>query len=166
MTLRFRAEIEIRGINPYVLVRPDQAARLQPDWRKPMPVRVQVNGRPETPHRINLMPAGDGGFYLYLDATVRQASNTKVGDRVQVALDFDADYRGGPADPMPRGFSAALKRNPAARKGWSALSPSRKKEVLRYLARLKSAAAQARNLEKAIYVLAGGKARFMARDWN
>src|SRR5262245_28232017 len=114
MQLRFRAMIEIRGINPYVRIRSDQAVRLQPDWRKPMPVRVQVNGRPETPHRINLMPAGAGAFYLYLDATVRQASNTKVGDVVQVTLDFDADYRGGPAGPMPRWFSAALSSNPAA----------------------------------------------------
>ena len=44
--------------------------------------------------------------------------------------------------------------------------PSRQKEVLRYLTRLKSEDARARNLEKALHVLAGGKARFMARAWN
>jgi hypothetical protein len=31
---------------------------------------------------------------------------------------------------------------------------------------LKSAAAQERNVRKALHVLAGGKARFMAREWN
>jgi hypothetical protein len=131
-----------------------------------MPVLVQINGEPEPPHRINLMPAGDGSFFLYLDATVRKASATQVGDVVRVGLDFNADYRGGPADPPPRWFSIALNRNPAAKKGWDALPPSRQKEILRHLARLKSEDARARNLEKALHVLAGGKARFMARAWG
>ena len=40
--LRFRAAIDIRGINPYVLVSAERAGKLKPDWRKPMPVRIQV----------------------------------------------------------------------------------------------------------------------------
>ena len=70
--LRFRAPMEINRINPYVLVRADQAARLKRNWRKPMPVRVQVNGKPEVPWRINLMPVGDGHFFLYLHGQVRK----------------------------------------------------------------------------------------------
>jgi hypothetical protein len=165
MKLNFRGRIEIRGINPYVSVSAARVIKLRSDWRGPMPVLVQINGQPAPPHRINLMPAGDGGFYLYLDAKVREASATNVGDVVRVGLDFDADYRGGP-DPMPGWFSSALKRNPAAKKGWAALPPSRQKEILRYFARLKSEDARARNLEKALHVLAGGKARFMARAWS
>jgi len=46
------------------------------------------------------------------------------------------------------------------------LIPSRQKEILRYFAGLKSAEAQERNLQRAIHVLSGGKARFMARSWN
>lgn len=166
MKLRFRASIAIRGINPYVLVGAANAARLKADWRRPMPVLVQINGQPKPACRTNLMPAGDGSFYLYLDETVRKASGTKVGDTVQAALEFDSDYHGGPAEPMPRWFSAALNRNPIAKKGYAALSPSRKKELVRYLARLKSAEARARNIEKALHVLAGGKGQFMARAWN
>ncbi|WP_395022523.1 YdeI/OmpD-associated family protein [Dongia sp.] len=166
MKVNFRARIEIRGINPYVLVSATRAAHLAKDWRGPMPVLVQVNGRPELPHRINLMPAGDGSFFLYLDATVRKAAAIKVGDTVRVGVDFNPDYRGGPVDPMPRWFSQALNRNPAAKQGWTALPPSRQKEILRYFARLKSEAARVRNLEKALHVLAGGKARFMARAWS
>jgi hypothetical protein len=166
MKLKFRAPIEIRGINPYVAVSAARAARLKPDWRGPMPVRVQINAKPETPWRINMMPARDGSFFLYLHESVRKDSATKVGDVVRVALDFDEDYRGGPADPMPRWFSTALNRNSAAKKGWTALPPSRQKEILRYFARLKSEEARARNLEKALHVLAGGRARFMARAWS
>src|SRR3569833_1451237 len=98
--LEFRSRIEISGINPYVLVTAEQAARLKPQWRKPMPVRVQIDGKPDEPWRINMMPAGDGSFFLYLHGEVRKASGSGVGDVVDVAVAFDADYRGGPADPM------------------------------------------------------------------
>ena len=74
--MKFRAKIELRGINPYVLVSAARAARIRAGWKKPMPVLVQVNGRPEPAWPINMMPAGDGGFYLYLDGTVRKASGT------------------------------------------------------------------------------------------
>ena len=74
--LRFRAPIEIRGINPYVLVSAERAAKLKPDWRKPMPVRIQVNGKPDIPWRINMMPAGDGSFFLYLHGQVRKDFGT------------------------------------------------------------------------------------------
>jgi Domain of unknown function (DUF1905)/Bacteriocin-protection, YdeI or OmpD-Associated len=164
--LRFRSKIEINNINPYVPIDAGRAAQLRKGWRKPLPVSVRVNGKPETPWRINLMPAGDGTFYLYLHGTVRKASQTKVGDTVRVEVRFDAAYRTGPAHPMPRWFSTALKRDTRAREGWDGLIPSRQKEILRYFAQLKSREAQLRNLERALHVLAGGKARFMARSWN
>ena len=166
MRLRFRARIELNKINPYVLVSAARATRLEPGWRKPMPVRITVNGKPDTPWRINLMPVGDGSFFLYLHGQVRKASGTKVGDVANVTIEFDDEYTGGPAGPMPRWFSMALRRNAAARKGWNALPPSRRKEILRYLVRLKSIEARERNLRKALHVLGGGKARFMARSWS
>jgi hypothetical protein len=148
-------------------VRSAQATRLKAGWRKPMPVRIRVNGEPAAaPWRINMMPAGDGSFFLYLHQQVRKASRTKVGDVVSITIEFDEEYKGGPADPVPRWFSRALHRNPAARKGWKALPPSRQKEIVRYLVRLKSPDAQQRNVGKALHVLAGGKARFMARSWS
>ena len=64
-----------------------------------------------------------------------------------------------------RAFAAALRREPAALASWKALIPSRKKDVLRYLAGLKSAEARERNIAKAVRVLAGERARFMSREW-
>jgi Domain of unknown function (DUF1905)/Bacteriocin-protection, YdeI or OmpD-Associated len=164
--LRFRALIEIRGINPYVLVSAEQAARLKRNWRKPMPVRIQVNGKPDIPWRVNLMPVGDGSFYLYLQGQVRKESGTRVGDIARLTVEFDDEYRGGPVDPMPSWFGDELLRNSPAQGGWNSLPPSRQKEILRYLVRLKSPQAQQRNVQRALHVLAGGKARFMARWWN
>jgi hypothetical protein len=60
--LRFRARIEVNGINPFVRVSARRAARIRKDWRKPLPVLVRVNGKPEKPWRINMMPVGDGSF--------------------------------------------------------------------------------------------------------
>jgi len=163
--VQFRARIKINGINPYVRVSPARAAKLRPGWRKPMPVLVRVNGKPDTPWRINMMPMGDGGFYLYLHGTVRTASDTRVGDTVAVEVRFDANYRGGPTT-IPTWFRQALQKDAHARRAWKALAPSRQKEVTRYLANLKSPQAQQRNLDKVLHVLGGGKARFMARSWN
>src|SRR6266851_2480294 len=164
--LRFSSIIKIRQPNPYIFVTPAQAKAIKPSWRKPLPVLVRINGRPAEPWRINMMPVGDGSFYLYLHGDVRRASGTKVGDRVQVEVRFDAEYRNGPQHPMPSWFKAALRKSPRAAKNWEALIPSRKKEILRYFARLKSLEARERNLERALYVLSGRKGRFMARVWN
>ncbi len=164
--LRFRATIEINNINPYVLVDARRAAQIQKGWRKPLPVRLRVNGKPEEPWRINMMPIGDGSFYLYLHGNVRKASNTKVGDTVTVELEFDHEYRSGPAHPMPSWFRKALAQNQSAKNAWSKLIPGRQKEILRYFSHLKSPEALARNLQRAMHVLSGRKGRFMARSWN
>jgi hypothetical protein len=164
--IRITSTILIRGINPYLPISAARAARLKPGWRKPMPVRVRINGKPRAGWRINMMPRGDGGFYLYLHGQIRKASATQVGDRVTAEVWFDAKYRGGPAHPMPASFKAALSRAPQAKRAWASLIPSRQKEILRYLAALKSPEAQARNIERALKVLSGEPSRFMARSWT
>ncbi len=162
----FKSSILKRGINPYVHVSDLVATQLKENWRKPLPVLVQVNNKPEPPWRINMMPTGDGSFYLYLSAEVLKASNTKVGSEVEIKLQFDASYKSGPVDPMPIWFEEALAQNQIAKLKWDELTPSLKKEILRYMARLKSEDAQKRNTQLALHVLSGGKGRFLARSWN
>jgi uncharacterized protein YdeI (YjbR/CyaY-like superfamily) len=67
---------------------------------------------------------------------------------------------------MPRWFGDALRRNATAKTGWDKLPASRQKEIIRYLVRLKSPEAQQRNVQQALHVLGGGKARFMGRAWE
>src|SRR5947207_4494405 len=165
-TSRFIAVIKIRDINPYILVTASRANAVKPGWRKPLPILLRINGKPANAWRINLMPVGDGTFYLYLHGDIRKASGTAVGDRVRVEIAFDSSYRNGPQHPMPRWFKQALAGNPQATKNWTALIPSRKKEVLRYFSRLNSPDARARNLTKALHVLSGKTGRFMARAWT
>lgn len=164
--LTFAAVIQVIGINPYVLVSAERAARLKAGWRKPMPVVAWINGQPTEGWRINMMPVGDGNFYLYLHGNVRKVSKTGVGDTVEIRVKFDPNYKNGPMHPMPDWFSIPLFKNAAAKKGWDALTPSRQKEILRYLAGLKSDEARERNIAKALHVLSGKPGRYMARDWK
>lgn len=164
--VHFVSTIEIYNGNPYVLVDAKKAQTLKSAWKRPMPVLVQINGQPVLPWKINLMPIGDGSFYLYLHGDVRKASQTKVGDRVTVDINFDTTYRKGPIHPMPTWFSAPLNKNPRAKKAWLELTPSRKKEILRYFSWLKSDEAKKRNVQKALSVLSGKEERFMARSWK
>ncbi len=164
--LSFEAVVEIRGINPFVLVSAAHVASLKPGWRKPLPVLLRVNGKPADACKTNLMPVGDGSFYLYLNGIVRTEAAVCVGDLVRVEMQFDTGYRNGPQHPLPSWFKKALNENPRARENWDALIPSRKKEILRYFAGLKSAEARARNLAKAVDVLSGQAGRFMARTWT
>jgi hypothetical protein len=163
---RFRAKMRIRIGNPYVLISAERAKAIRSGWRKPMPVLVRINGEPTPPWRINLMPIGDGRFYLYLHGDVRKASATKVGDTVDVDVRFDPKYRNGPMHPMPAWFRRPLDADPKARRGWDMLIPSRQKEILRYLSWLRSEEARERNVAKAIRVLSGSKERYMARSWS
>ena len=164
--VRFRARISIRGINPFVIVSQKRAASLCRQWRRPMPVTVRVNGAPKDGVKTNLMPKGDGSFYLYLNTTMRRVGRSEIGNVVDVHLAADSTYRPGPAHPMPAPFRAALAINAAAAAGWDKLTPSRKKEILRYFATLKAPTTLERNVVKATEVLAGKRARFMARQWN
>jgi hypothetical protein len=165
-TLRFKGLIKIHGVNPYVLVNAKRASALKPGWRKPMPVLVRINGKPEQASPINMMPVGDGSFRLYLNSEIGKASGTCVGDRVEVEALFDAKYRSGPAHRMPAWFRTALRSNPVAQKNWQSLIPSRKKEILRYFAALRSSETRERNLARAVRVLSGKPERFMARSWS
>jgi len=163
--VRFKSKVALRGINPYVLVQRQVAERLKKDWRRPMPVKFRVRPR----NRIaftNLVPAGAGRFYLYLHEHIRRATGVGIGDAIHITLEFDETYRPGPAHPMPKQLRLALSRDRRARESWMALTPSRQKELLRYLAALKTPAAQERNIHKAIAVLTGAKQRFLAREWN
>jgi Bacteriocin-protection, YdeI or OmpD-Associated/Domain of unknown function (DUF1905) len=166
MKVVFAAAIKIRNSNPYILVSAVRANSIKSGWRKPIPVMVRVNGKPERQWRINMMPVGNGNFYLYLHGDIRRQSQASVGDRVRIEVEFDATYRNGPQHSMPIWFRQGLVAKPRAKKNWLALTPSRKKELLRYLSRLKSPAARSRNLGKALQVLSGATGRFMGRTWG
>ena len=163
--MKVRAKIGIRGINPFVRLSAAQANALRSDWRRPMPVQIRFSSDADW-FRTNAMPAGDGGFYLYLHGAMRAAAGVATGEVVAFEIAFDESYRSGPAHPTPPELSALLAADAPAKRRWEALIPSRRKEVLRYFAGLKSEAARQRNVLRLTRALRGEPVRFMARDWN
>ena len=113
----------------------------------------RVNGEPAgSPWRINMMPTGTGAFYLYLHGDVRRASKTAVGDMVTVDVEFDSEYRGGPME-LPDWLRTPLAKSKLATSAFEPLTPSRQKEIVRYMANLKSAEARERNLARVMKML-------------
>lgn len=165
-TLSLTATIEIVGVNPYVLVSAVQVAVLRPEWRRPMPVLVRINGGPKVPWRTNMMPNGNGDFLLYLHGEMRDVSGTKLGDVVSIDLAFDETYRNGPQHSMPESLQVALDGDENMAKNWARLTPSRQKEILRYFAALKTQEAKDRNVRRMVQILGGDAGRFMGRDWR
>jgi hypothetical protein len=166
VALHMTGRIEIVGINPYVEVDAATANALQSDWRKPMPVLVKINGGPSAPWRTNMMPTGQGSFRLYIHGEMRNVSRAVLGDVVTLELSFDEEYKNGPLHTVPEWFQSELHRDEVVGSNWMNLTPSRQKEVLRYLSRLQSDDARRRNLKEILRALRGEAVHYMGRDWT
>jgi hypothetical protein len=83
---------------------------------------------------------------------MRKKARAQVGDRVAIELAYDLKLR---VEPMSRPLVGLLKSRPAARNNWKSLSPSRRKEINRYLNRLKLDEALRRNLARVMKYLEG-----------
>lgn len=144
---QFTARIGIAGINPFV----DVPMRIASALGGPgfIPVSMTIDGHPFS---ANLVPLGKGRFRLYLNGPMRKAARKDVGDRVKIGLARDNAPR---AEPVRAEFAMALAANPVAAAAFEALSPSGRKEILRYLNRLKRPESVARTAERVIRQLNG-----------
>ncbi|MDB5283680.1 MAG: hypothetical protein JWO06_2755 [Bacteroidota bacterium] len=157
--LSFNARIYIIGVNPYVLL---PAAVLKAIFKQAgkergaIPVRGKLDGYPF----IQTLVKYSGKWRLYLNTPMRKAAKKDVGDMIAVSIEFDPIERTIPIHPE---FSKALKKNKRAREIFETLSPSLKKEIVRYIANLKSEETVVKNVARAIEFLLG-KGRFIGRD--
>lgn len=152
---RFSAAIYVLGINPVVDPPPgvlnhifEQAGRSI----GPIPVRGLIAGA----EFLQTLVKFRGEWRLYVNGEMLKASGLKAGDTAMIEIEFDPRPREA---PMPAAFATALKEDLIAARQFNALSPSRQKEILRYLGSLKTEAALARNIEKLIGNLRRGRSR-------
>src|SRR5688572_11707381 len=149
----FSAKVYIIDINPYVKV-PDQIiSKLHKEMNKvagPIPVTGKLQGKAFSTTVVKFR----GMWRLYLNMPMRRAANADVGDRVNVELRLDKTSR---EVPSPRKFTLALGRNKKAKAAFEKLTPSRRKEILRYLNNLKQQETLERNIGKVIQFLEGEK---------
>jgi hypothetical protein len=177
--LRFVAQVQTAGINPYVHVpeRVVQAlgggthipvlvkvvrfgsqerAPAQNTRRARGTARLDVPGRMEPGgwFRSTLMPQRSQEPRLYLNFWMRDAAHVGVGDRVRVTLKRDLGTRDL---SMPISLRWALDSDPAANAAWEALTPSRRREILSYLNSLNSHSALERSVRKVVASLTPGR---------
>jgi bacteriocin resistance YdeI/OmpD-like protein/uncharacterized protein DUF1905 len=149
----FSAKVSKIGINPYVGLPEDildgifqQAGKT----RGPIPIRGTVNGKPFT----QMLVKYQGAWRLYINGIMREAAGIDVGDEAHIRLEFDPAPR---VDSIHPKLVHALGQNTSAKAAFEKLTPSRQKEILRYLNSMKTEASLERNIARVINLLLGEK---------
>lgn len=149
----FSAKVNIIGINPYVLL---PSSVLKYIFQKAgkdkgaIPVQLKISQKDFIQNLVKY----SGKWRLYLNTPMRKAAGKDVGDTIDMYIDFD---------PLPRTTSIhpklkkAFQENPQAKNAFDKLSPSRQKEILRYINFLKSEENIDKNIQRAISHLTGIK---------
>lgn len=122
------------GINPCLNVPERVIKELRRTALKrtgPIPVRGSLNGRRFAQTVVKFR----GSWRLYLNTGMRHAAKLDVGDKATVGIRFDPMP---PPVPMHPALLRALRRNKRAKRVFEQLTPSRRKEILRYLNNLKA----------------------------
>jgi hypothetical protein len=156
---RFKAKINIIGINPYVLLPARTLNALFKQAGKDkgkIPVKIKIDGH----EFIQTLIKYSGHWRLYLNTPMRKAANKEVGDSAIFEIEFDPAKRLIPMHPK---LIAALTDNEPAKKIFDHLSPSLQLEMIRYISFLKTEATIDKNVKRAVNFLLG-KERFIGRD--
>lgn len=158
-THRFEAELEIIGINPFVSVpEPILEAIFAAAGKRTGPIQIcgTVNGADYQQSLVRYA----GAWRLYVNTAMLKDSPRRVGERLAVTVAHDPVGRPAPTSPA---FEQALANHPEAKAVFDTLPPSRQREIVRYLAALKSPASIERNIARAIAFLTG-EGRFIGSD--
>lgn len=158
-THSFKAQIQIVGVNPYVLVPEDilNAIFIQAGKNKGnIPVKGTINQQAYTQTLVKF----SGNWRFYVNTSMLKNSPKRIGELVDISITYDASDR--KIAPHPA-LEKALQQNKEAALIFSHLRPSLQLEIVRYISRLKTAASVESNVEKAIGFLLG-QCRFIGRD--
>lgn len=143
---KFSATIYKIGINP-VVDPPDKVLlaifRTAARSKGPIPVRGKLNGA----EFIQTLVKYQGSWRLYINGPMLKDSELAVGDTAKIELEFDPRSR---EIAMPNELAAALRNDKKAKAAFEDLSPSRRKEISKYIGALKSPESVAKNIERVI----------------
>ena len=113
-----------------------------------IPVKGKLNGA----KFIHNIVKYSGAWRLYLNGPMRASAGIDTGDIARVEIDYDPAPR---VTPVPPEFEKALEKNKTAKAEFDKLSPSRQKEILRYLGSMKTEESLLRNVGKVLKHLVG-----------
>lgn len=155
---KFKDHIKIIGINPYVSV-PDRILKkiFEQAGKDKGHIRIKgtVNG---DPYKQTLVKYS-GEWRLYINTTILKDSPKRIGEKIELTIEFDSAEKEVSDSPE---FLKALRKDKVAMQVFEGLSPSRRNEIVRYLALLKTKESLDRNILRAINFL-HGRERFMGR---
>lgn len=156
---KFKACIEIIGINPFVFVPEyilDDMFKQNGKDKGPISIKGTVNDKPYQQTLVKYK----GAWRLYINTSMLKNSPGRVGEMIELTIEFDMADR----SLMPHlKLTKALSANPQAQKRFNALSPSLQKEIVRYISFLKTEESIDKNVARAINFLLG-KERFIGRE--
>ena len=138
---RFTTRIHKVGINPVV----DIPARISTSFgqRGHVPVLASLG---QVNFRATLVPMGGGRHRLYLNQLMRDAAGRETGEMVTVRLELDATSR---VLAVPVDLARALRA--AGRLGhFLAETPSRRKEIIRWIGGTKNAGTRQRRVTQTV----------------
>jgi hypothetical protein len=156
---KFKAIVEIIGINPFVFVPQQWLEKIFLDAKKgkgPIPVCGTINGKKYTQTLVKY----SGEWRLYINNIMLPNSPKRIGETIEVTIKFDPTERA--LIPHPR-LATALNKHKNAKKIFDSLPPSRQKEIIRYISQLKTNESIEMNVQKAIGFLLQ-KNKFIGRD--
>jgi hypothetical protein len=156
---QFKAVIEIIGVNPYVFLPEEILFKIFNQAGKTsgrIPVCGAINGKPYKQTLVKY----SGQWRLYINTVMLRNSPKRIGEEVDITLKIDTESR---EIKVPEKFTTALGENITARLIFDGLPASRKNEIVRYLANIKTAETLEKNIRRAINFLLG-KERFIGRD--
>ncbi len=155
----FKAELEIIDGNPFVFIPSKILNKIFQQANKnkgAIPVRGKINKK--IYQQTLLRYSGD--WRLYINMKMLKNSPKRIGEVIDIEIEFDPSDR--TIKPHPE-FVNALTANMEAKEVFEKLSPSKQKEIVRYISNLKTEKSVDKNVKRAINFLLG-KERFVGRD--
>ena len=144
MKFRFEAKIYKVGINPCVDV-PLRITTRMISKNGYIPVKGKIQSYTFTQ---TLVPVKNSEYRLYVNGPMMKGANVQVGDIAKFSIDQDFASR-KKTWTMPKPLEQKLLKDDLL-SAFSALTPSRQKDILKYLNNLKTEEALTRNIEKVI----------------
>jgi hypothetical protein len=148
MKLKFKAKLYKVGINPCVKVPLPITDRLTAQ-KGFIYIKGKIEGHP---FKQTLVPIKHAPYRLYVNGPMMKGSKVRLAQVVSFEIEQDSPKSRNV--PMPKFFREELNRNEVMDR-FKKLSPSRQKEILKYLRFLKTEESVKRNVYKVVNGLKG-----------
>jgi hypothetical protein len=150
-TFRFKAKIYKTGINTAVDVPASITHKMEP-LKGYIKIKGTINGFDFTK---TLVPVKNGPYRLFVNQVMLKGGATALNRVAEfvISQDFQAVVKNY---PVPAPLLRELKKKKLL-KHFETLTPSRKRDILKYLSYVKTEATMQKNIDRLLHQLAGGR---------